>query len=208
VRVWLAMFLGFVGCSGDGETPVESGPTETTTTTPTGTTTAPQAGLFRNGEYELRGTDWTGTEQLRLFEDDLFEPTEVCTISYSVTGTKPVDTCEECNASPEGNGGAHAFVISKPAIDIELYDGACDIVLGAPMIDVGSVEELDGVELLYGWGEEPTNHGYAVYQLDDQGEWFFRTTMGYPWDNPNGILDQRKIDALMTFSLFEGSYAY
>ena len=207
MRAWMTMFVGLVACAGDGA-PEDSGSTTTTTTTTTPRPTKGEAVLEREGEFELRGADWTGTERLHLYEDDLFEPVDVCIITYTVTGTKPVDSCAECNGSPEGNGGAHSFVISDATIETELYEGACSIVLGVPTVDVATLEALNGAALIYGWGEEPTAHGYALYQMDDKGAWFLRETMRYPWENGDGVLDDRGVDAYMAFSLFEGAYAF
>jgi len=216
VRVWLPMLLGAAACSGDDPTskdetgtPMETGtPTEETGATPTGKKKGEEAVLRLEGEQELRGKEWTGTERLHLFKDDLFEPVDVCIISYTVTGTTPRNDCKECNASPEGNGGAHEFVTSGATIETELYDGACDIVLGAETVDAATLDDLNGRTLAYGWGEEATGHGYALFTLDDQDEWFFRELMRNPFENTDGILDKRKVDAYMTYFLFEGTYVY
>lgn len=217
MRAWMVMFLGVVACTG-GEDPgvtddpsTTPDPTTSPTTNPTKTPTGPTLGeavLRREGEHELRGATWTGTETLRLFEDDLFEPTDVCIISYAVTGTEPLGDCVDCNASPEGDGGAHAFMTSGATIEFELYEDACGIVFGAPTVDVASLEELNGRTLSYGWGEEPTGHGYALFTLDAQDEWFFVETMRNPFENTNGVLDKREVDALMEYFLFEGVYAF
>lgn len=212
MRLWLPILLGCAACSGSDKD-TETGTTDTSDTTPTaetGTTAkkGEEAILQREGEFELRGKDWTGVERLHLFKDDLFEPVDVCVISYTATGTKPREDCKDCNSSPEGHGGAHEFVTSAAKIEVELYAGACDIVLGAATVQAKTLDDLNGRTLAYGWGEEPTGHGYALFTVNAKDEWDYRELMRDPFENTDGVLDKRKVDAYMAFFLFEGTYDY
>ncbi|MEO0600940.1 MAG: hypothetical protein AAF211_05860 [Myxococcota bacterium] len=203
MRAWLALILCSVGCSttpevddpGTDSPPLEPLPSDA------------ELILRREGEIELRGTEWTGTERLRLIDDDLFEPTDLCVITYTVTGTTPRTDCADCNASPEGDGGAHEFLTAAATVEAELNAGACDIILGAETVAAASLEDLNGRTLVYGWGEEATGHGYSLFALNDQGEWFDLVLMDNPFENVGGVLDERGVDAYLAYFVFEGSFA-
>ncbi len=120
-----------------------------------------------------------------------------------MTGTVARDDCADCNATPEG--GAHEFTTSNASIEAQAYDGACDIVLGA--VDAPTLAGLEGRTLVYGWGEEATGHGYSLFTLNEQGEWFDLVLMDNPFENVGGVLDERQVDAFMAYFVFEGTYA-
>lgn len=220
MRGWWVMTLGAfasVACTSDSDddaTPDETGsPNDTGSPVDTepDDTGMPDPGplevgvLTLEGDFELRGTTWTGTERLVLELDDFINPKTLCVIAYDVTGMGSRDDCAECNASPEGMGGAETFMTSNARIESEGRDGACAIVLAADTVKAADLSALDSRTLNYGWGEEPFGHGYALYELNDEGTWFVRGTMRMPFED-DGTFMAEGLDARITFSFLEGTY--
>ncbi|MEN0063586.1 MAG: hypothetical protein AAGA48_15655 [Myxococcota bacterium] len=214
MRVWLVTILCSVACSGSSDDSGETG--NDTGNTPEDTGNAPEetgmpnmpgepAVLNRSGELTLVKGQWTGTERLVLENDDFLNPETFCIISWTVTGTEPRFDCQDCNDSPEGDGGAHSFVTSAAKIETESQKGACDVVLGAKTVLADSLEDLNGRTLHYGWGEEATGHGYSLFTLNDQGTWFDLTLVRNPFED-DGTFEKQGIEARLAYFVFEGSY--